>query len=87
MMRLTVITHIMPTAAATAARTHADHHSEPRALSEITLKPSVKIRCASLNSGVEKERRGSSFFLISSNCKWWDCVRVHSGRAVVDAES
>jgi len=34
-----------------------------------TLKLSVKMRCASLNSGVEKERRGSSFLRISSSCK------------------
>ena len=33
-----------------------------------TLKLSVKMRCASLNSGVEKERRGSSFLRISSSC-------------------
>lgn len=36
-----------------------------------TLKLSVKIRCASLNSGVEKESRGSSFFFISSSCINW----------------
>ena len=34
----------------------------------LALKLSVKMRWASLNSGVEKERRGSSFFLISSSC-------------------
>lgn len=33
-----------------------------------TLKFSVKIRWASLNSGVEKERRGSSFLRISCSC-------------------
>ena len=32
------------------------------------LNASVKVRWASLNSGVEKERRGSSFFRISSSC-------------------
>jgi hypothetical protein len=32
------------------------------------LKASVNWRCASLNSGVEKERRGSSFLRISSSC-------------------
>lgn len=33
-----------------------------------TLKASVNWRCASLNSGVEKDRRGSSFLRISSSC-------------------
>lgn len=33
-----------------------------------TLKPSVKMRCASLNSGVEKDSRGSSFLRMSSSC-------------------
>ena len=34
----------------------------------LTLKLSVKILCASLNSGVENDRRGSSFLRISSSC-------------------
>ena len=43
-----------------------------RDFSKPTLKPSVKIRWASLNSGVENDRRGSSFFLISSSYKQTD---------------
>ena len=35
----------------------------------LTLKLSVNILWASLNSGVEKDRRGSSFLRMSSNCK------------------
>ena len=34
-----------------------------------TLKRSVNVLCASLNSGVAKDSLGSSFFLISSSCK------------------
>lgn len=34
-----------------------------------TLNASVKVRCASLNSGVQKLRRGSSFFLMSCSCR------------------
>ena len=35
----------------------------------LTLNPSVNFLCASLNSGVEKDRRGSSFFLCCSSCR------------------
>lgn len=48
-------------------------------IGRLTLKPSVKMRWASLNSGVEKERRGSSFFLMSSS--FLTCWRISSSSA------
>jgi hypothetical protein len=47
------------------------HQSTPLVfnLSQLTLKFSVNTRCASLNSGVENERRGSSVWRMSWSCK------------------
>lgn len=47
-------------------------------LPKFFLKPSVNVRCASLNSGVEKESLGSSFLRMSSS--FFTCWRISSRR-------
>ena len=54
--------------AAAASPSGTMHTLSAETSQQCALKLSVKMRCDSLNSGVENDSRGSSFFLISSSC-------------------